>query len=720
MTMLQRALSLCSYGSTISPTTKIARDDLIEQIHRAILCPRDADKLTPAVAASDVSKAFRCRRKQKAMIDVVTAIRTLMIKTKHRRRNNEPPDAIFQHCQWTPKCMTMLQRALSMCSCGNTRCPAMKNARGDIINKIHQAILWSPDADKLPPAITANGVSRAFRSRRKQKAVTDILANIRTLMRKIMYKRKKKRHSSVKRLDPQHDAGDPDSTVDAFYSSAHFRVDALAELVKRGRASEAEENELEELIRSRGIVPPEVVQERITGFQTKTSPQREEHTLRVCAACGRRDPHMNYTTHNLHLEPPPWLWYTSRQTEELDQLGSVTLHTLDETPVEFPLKFLRNYVEFKGKYLHCIPEAVDAEKNFDLCMKCGSRDKDKKPKTAPPCDSVAAGMDYGRLSHLSKMGVPTKTSSLENLVLASARCYQVTCKVVAHNTTRGVRLEGHGIIFPQKVVALAESDSSFEARLKAAYGKVRVLFVGPRDKVTNMEVLALRLRSLQLRYVVLHNFMTLQHALDPAMHEAPPSLAEIKETVDTSPVAQGVTMLRCEPTQVDDDLRKQQSDIAAVRQTGQSSEQRQQSRGNHKGVKKESGADENTDKPPPKDPEPTYLDDNMLGVSDKVEPTMDTLIGALGRAVQPDEDEDEGEDEDESSNDRENKNATAGSDKLLIGRAKSPLNDYSQADRALYSAFWPLFPLQQGLLARKTISADKWRHMATYFDCRCV
>jgi len=462
------------------------------------------------------------------------------------------------------------------------------------------------------------------------------------------------------------------------------------------------------------------VQERITGFQTKTSPQREEHTLRVCAACGRRDPHMNYTTHNLHLEPPPWLWYTSRQTEELDQLGSVTLHTLDETPVEFPLKFLRNYVEFKGKYLHCIPEAVDAEKNFDLCMKCGSRDKDKKPKTAPPCDSVAAGMDYGRLSHLSKMGVPTKTSSLENLVLASARCYQVTCKVVAHNTTRGVRLEGHGIIFPQKVVALAESDSSFEARLKAAYGKVRVLFVGPRDKVTNMEVLALRLRSLQLRYVVLHNFMTLQHALDPAMHEAPPSLAEIKETVDTSPVAQGVTMLRCEPTQVDDDLRKQQSDIAAVRQTGQSSEQRQQSRGNHKGVKKESGADENTDKPPPKDPEPTYLDDNMLGVSDKVEPTMDTLIGALGRAVQPDEDEDEGEDEDESSNDRENKNATAGSDKLLIGRAKSPLNDYSQADRALYSAFWPLFPLQQGLLARKTISADKWRHMATYFDCRCV
>ena len=67
-----------------------------------------------------------------------------------------------------------------------------------------------------------------------------------------------------------------------------------------------------------------------------------------------------------------------------------------------------------------------------------------------PKDSVAAGDDFGRISHLKqKYGIETSRSRLEQLVLASVRTQYISYKVVAFdNQTQRRRLNGHTISFP--------------------------------------------------------------------------------------------------------------------------------------------------------------------------------------------------------------------------------------------------------------------------------
>jgi hypothetical protein len=55
---------------------------------------------------------------------------------------------------------------------------------------------------------------------------------------------------------------------------------------------------------------------------------------------------------------------------------------------------------------------------------------------------------------------------------------------------------------------------------------------------------------------------------------------------------------------------------------------------------------------------------------------------------------------------------------LKILRAAGPLNDYNQGAAALYSTWWSLFPLQQGLVADRPIPKKKFRHLFLYYDNR--
>ena len=51
----------------------------------------------------------------------------------------------------------------------------------------------------------------------------------------------------------------------------------------------------------------------------------------------------------------------------------------------------------------------------------------------------------------------------------------------------------------------------------------------------------------------------------------------------------------------------------------------------------------------------------------------------------------------EGLGDEDTGTGSAGASSIRVGRDSKPLNDYEGASRAIYGAFWPLFPLYRGL-----------------------
>ena len=334
--------------------------------------------------------------------------------------------------------------------------------------------------------------------------------------------------------------------------------------------------------------------------------------MKVCGACGVRDPEESYTRSGAlcELQPDHWLRPDADALARLNAMPPFELVKRNESgvleSVTVHRRDLHNLVEVNGQCFHCVPEALLEGGCIDLCKCCSSkwsgasaaaqrRDYhsereafgpfvDLYSKNAP-VNSIAAGFDYGRMSKLHELGIETDVSVIERLVLGDARCHSVTYQVVAYGEqTRRQRLDGHTIIFPQAPVYNpgAAGMGFGVAVLKAALANVRILFVGPKGNKTILEQSALRMckrdGDLRLRLEVLFNFLTLKDQL----HTRPgtfiaPTLAELdamlaEHNVEAHILAKGPN-IRYEE---DDSLARlaDASDVAGARAVAQSATQR--------------------------------------------------------------------------------------------------------------------------------------------------
>ena len=101
--------------------------------------------------------------------------------------------------------------------------------------------------------------------------------------------------------------------------------------------------------------------------------------------------------------------------------------------------------------------------------------------------------------------------------------------------------------------------------IKAAFGAVRLVFVGPQCQQGQLEKAALKIWDLSLRPEVVHNFLQLDHHLHGGAE--PPTLAQIRELLDAHGgiVEHMKTARRVTDEQaIDVELRSQPSDTAAV------------------------------------------------------------------------------------------------------------------------------------------------------------
>jgi hypothetical protein len=230
--------------------------------------------------------------------------------------------------------------------------------------------------------------------------------------------------------------------------------------------------------------------------------------MRVCAACGLRDPEVAYHRHKLSSIPDDhWLVVSDAALQVLDaeppiELLQPRVQATGVWPrIEVHRRSLHNLVSHEGKTFHLIEEATFEEavggegevRSCEICACCQKRWNKKPPSRAPPAagcrfhealdtfyelsgkyapeHSIAAGADFGRIAGL-RTAEMLDVSVLEKLVLARSRCHFVAIKVVADGSETGrQRLHGHTIIFPQE--PKFEGCGTFgEAVLKAALGHV--------------------------------------------------------------------------------------------------------------------------------------------------------------------------------------------------------------------------------------------------------
>lgn len=136
-----------------------------------------------------------------------------------------------------------------------------------------------------------------------------------------------------------------------------------------------------------------------------------------------------------------------------------------------------------------------------------------------PLNSIGGGHDYGTFKKLTELSVVHATTTLERLVLARGRCYQVTVKVVGRGQTPREKLVGHTIIFPHNVEALLPANEPFGAlAVAAAMSNVRILLVGPENVQTRLEKEVLRIDDLQLHPETIYNHLKIIEHLQVQAH----------------------------------------------------------------------------------------------------------------------------------------------------------------------------------------------------------
>ena len=391
-----------------------------------------------------------------------------------------------------------------------------------------------------------------------------------------------------------------------------------------------------------------------------------------------------------------------------------------------------NITVVNGKPLHVISESLRGTK-MDLCHKCSlglkkspqqasetaeeedfveSADEDSdEPGSGSkvdrfddlyvsnaPANSIAAGADYGRLRYLSDLGIPTDVSTLEQLVLATARCHHVIFKVVAYdNQTNRKRLHGHSIVCPQRPEPLSKEFG--EEALAAAYGSVTILFVGPSGQQEKLERAALKIEDLRLRPEVIYNFLTIKHVLHG--EKPPPSIDEVVKLIEDHGLEAHIKENARRQLDTAVERATEASDVANVRSAAQSPRLAQEN-----DAEAESAVTTGEEVAPNLSP---------VGLFEDHCQDMSAVISGITELYEQQE-RVEGEETDQRRQARDAKSTRHGG--TIKMTRSGPLDDYENASKAIYAAFWPLFPLKRGFAPGKPVPEKKWRHLFLYFDNR--
>jgi hypothetical protein len=216
--------------------------------------------------------------------------------------------------------------------------------------------------------------------------------------------------------------------------------------------------------------------------------------MKVCGACGLRDPEASYT-HSPplgELEDEHWLRIDIDAAEWLHgQPHKVLYGHTDGTEVEVALQDVLTITYLNDCLFHVVPEALDHGGRVWVCDCCQRSwntlrgrgeplfpDDSTLPAfywTGAPSNSIARGRDYGRLSGLRAKGIPVDVSTLEKLVLAKARCHYVAVKVQAQKRSRlsevgRSRLLGASTVFPHSPVLPIVVVQTLTCTVRAEHG----------------------------------------------------------------------------------------------------------------------------------------------------------------------------------------------------------------------------------------------------------
>ena len=385
--------------------------------------------------------------------------------------------------------------------------------------------------------------------------------------------------------------------------------------------------------------------------------------MQVCGACGLRDPTMRYALVQLSsLGPDHWLRvckdaYARLQnqpalellrhvrrvervgTEEMDAADSSLHSEAHYQQVTVPQELFYNLTEIDGDVFHIIPEALRDSSNISMCSRChrgfsqtavaqrkpineetsDTKDRfDDMYSSNAPKWSIASGADFGRMSGLRNLGVQVDVSTLERLLLGEGRCHHVVYKVTAYGTeTLRQRLYGHSIVCPHEPSRMPEFG---EEAIEAAFGALRLVFVGPQSQQTKLERVALKIDDLRLRPVVIFNFLTIKHMLHGS-ETRPPSIERIQELLATHGGLQG--HIKRNARRVTDEAaitierNSIPSDIANVRSAAQSPEEAAL------------GDDDEAEQAPTNEELAPCM--NSFGVLEMQQQEMDAVISGVGR-----------------------------------------------------------------------------------------
>jgi hypothetical protein len=453
--------------------------------------------------------------------------------------------------------------------------------------------------------------------------------------------------------------------------------------------------------------------------------ERADVVMHVCGACGIRDPFDPYTaTAKLNdLAPEHWLQVGKDAYRRLQQWPDMELLRPGANggyePVMIPRTDLHSLFEVGQHAYHVVPEAVLEGQQVKLCKRCGrgweKRGQAKRTAYSPevliddfedlyasnaPALSIAHGEDFGRLSALRSKGIRVDVSTLEQLLLAEARCHQIVYKVIAYGQiTARKRLHGHSIVFPHHAQDI-EPNGFGKAALEAAFAAVRIVFVGPDGMRQKMEDIALKIEDLRLRPDVIFNFLTLNHLL----HNGPavPSMDEVVRLIEENSLAAYINKhARSVPDTSIDEIATP-SDVAGVRFQAQTDDQRIDS----------------------EDPEASTVAEGEalaphmvpIGVFEAEPQRVDAVLLGIQRALT-----EEGGNASNASTDAVLPDVTipAGNARtLVLQRDDHILSDYGSAADVIYKTWWSLLPLRRGLVRGKSIPDAKWHQMFLYFDNR--
>jgi hypothetical protein len=315
--------------------------------------------------------------------------------------------------------------------------------------------------------------------------------------------------------------------------------------------------------------------------------------MKVCGACGIRDPKIVYNEKTLHdLPGNHWLVVppSAFNAKFKDTFKFPLMHRDANRDISFrhySIQEFYNVVELKmdavdlnpeitdphapqgTRAFHVIQEAIirdseDASKaSIFMCRTCHSCKafntqpgprieaeqtdldfvvKSGEDKDCSVEDSISQSVTYYSMDAPTNSiakghdygrilhGILPAPSTLEKMILAEGRSYNTTIKIVANgNTTERKRLLGNTICFPQTYEPLKSSSFSAET-IAAALTGINIVLVGAQGQRSRMEKAALNVDDLVLRPEVLSNHFHLKYRLHGG--KPPPNAQEIVDVIN--------------------------------------------------------------------------------------------------------------------------------------------------------------------------------------------